>query len=171
MPTMKSICICRGEILSDPSLTTNPQIPHQKMESRACNNHLGQRPFFTKIPRTNRSHPSLVAHLKDMPGDPSWEGRCERIGRAPGASPPSNERGLQGVAGNPHQVLIQRWIPPSSPPLEKVGRSETNELLQRLTNLFIPAEMRGWVIPNCRDPPLKARAFCPSQEGDFRRKQ
>src|SRR5436309_3267210 len=87
------------------------------------------------------------------------------------AAPPSNERGLQGVAGNPHQVLIQRWIPPSSPPLEKVGRSETNELLQRLTNLFIPAEMRGWVIPNCRDPPLKARAFCPSQEGDFRRKQ
>jgi hypothetical protein len=28
---------------------------------------------------------------------------------------------------------------------------------------------QGWVVPNLKDPPLKADAFCPFQEGTFRR--
>ena len=35
--------------------------------------------------------------------------------------PPRTRGDFRGVAGNPHQVLIQQWLPPSSPPLEKGG--------------------------------------------------
>src|SRR5437879_2115846 len=48
--------------------------------------------------------------------------------------PPRTRGDFRGVIGNPHQVLIQQWIPPSSPPLAKGGESENNELLQGLTN-------------------------------------
>ena len=47
--------------------------------------------------------------------------------------PPRTTGGTSaGGAENPHQVLIQQLLPPSSPPLEKGGRSESNELLQGL---------------------------------------
>ena len=61
---------------------------------------------------------------------------------------PLQRGGLQGVAGNPHAVLIQQWLPPSSPPLAKGGRSETNELLQGLTNFFTPSGVQGRVVPD-----------------------
>ena len=36
--------------------------------------------------------------------------------------PPRTRGDFRGVAGNAHQVLIQQWLTPSSPPLEKGGR-------------------------------------------------
>ncbi|PYV40881.1 MAG: hypothetical protein DMG06_18870 [Acidobacteria bacterium] len=35
--------------------------------------------------------------------------------------PPRTRGDFRGVNGNPHQVLIQQWLPPSSPPLKKRG--------------------------------------------------
>src|SRR5438309_1313885 len=35
--------------------------------------------------------------------------------------PPRTRGDFRGVVGNPHQVLIQQWLPPSSPPLKKRG--------------------------------------------------
>ena len=43
--------------------------------------------------------------------------------------PPRTRGDFRGVAGNLHQVWIQQWLPPSSPPLEKGGRSESNGLM------------------------------------------
>src|SRR6266480_335846 len=59
---------------------------------------------------------------------------------------PSNEGDIRGVTGNPHQVLIQQRIPPSSPPLEKGGRSESNALLQGLT---IFSQLQGPFDSSC----------------------
>ena len=39
-------------------------------------------------------------------------GRLEHV-------PPRTRGDFRGVTGNPHQILIPQWIPPSSPPLER----------------------------------------------------
>src|SRR2546427_12851981 len=54
--------------------------------------------------------------------------------------PPRTRGDFRGVAGNPHQVLIQQWLPPSSPPLERGGRSETckdSRILSHLQGLGV----------------------------------
>src|SRR5437867_13313783 len=49
--------------------------------------------------------------------------------------PPRTRGDFRGVTGNPHPVLIQQWLPPSSPPLVQGGdESENNTLLQERTN-------------------------------------
>src|SRR5436309_6602371 len=61
-----------------------------------------------------------------------WRGGVKGIEERLEHVPPRTRGDFRGVTGNPHQVLIQQWIPPSSPPLEKGGRSESNELLRAL---------------------------------------
>ena len=74
--------------------------------------------------------------------------------------PPRTRGDFRGVAGNLHQVWIQQWLPPSSPPLEKGGRSETNELFWRGAAL---------VCPGREKPTPKALwLFSPPKGGFFR---
>ena len=58
--------------------------------------------------------------------------------------PPRTRGDFRGVTGNPHQVLIQnRGYPPQVPPWPRGDESESNELLQGLTNSFIPSGGAG----------------------------
>src|SRR5436190_245894 len=43
---------------------------------------------------------------------------------------------FRGVTGNPHQVLIQQWLPPSSPPLAKGGRVREQRASGRTHEFF-----------------------------------
>ena len=76
-----------------------------------------------------------IFHTIPHPGESgydTWE-RLEHV-------PPRTRGDFRGVAGNPHQVLIQQWLPPSSPPLERGGRSETckdSRILSHLQGLGV----------------------------------
>ena len=50
--------------------------------------------------------------------------------------PPRTRGDFRGVTGNPHQVLIQQWIPPSSPPLAKGGRVREQRASARTHEFF-----------------------------------
>src|SRR5438093_4774348 len=97
---------------------------------------------------------------------PSKE-RCEKIEGVPGTCPPSNEGGLQG---GPHQVLIQQWIPPSSPPWPRGDESENNELLQGLTNFFTPSGgAGGCLVANAVPESRRTPPYAPLDRGDFQK--
>src|SRR5207237_10895232 len=46
----------------------------------------------------------------------------KELGEHPEHVPPRTRGDFRGVTGNPHQVLIQQGLPPSSLPLAKGGR-------------------------------------------------
>ena len=73
-----------------------------------------------------RVFPFLIAALP--------QGRCERIEGALEHVPSRTRGDFRGVAGNPHQVLIQQWLPPSSARLEK-SQEEGN----KKTRLTLPS--------------------------------
>src|SRR3989454_1379355 len=81
---------------------------------------------------------------------------------------PLRTRGdLRGVTGNPHQVLIQQWIPPSSPPLAKGGRVREQRASARTHEFFHTFRGAGVGWPGTGRTHPEGSCLLPLPRGDF----
>src|SRR2546430_15835490 len=83
---------------------------------------------------------------------PPSKGRCERIEETPETCPPPTRGDFRGVTGNPHQVLIQQGLPPSSPPLAKGGRVREQRASPRTHEFFHTFRGAGVSCPEPENP-------------------
>ena len=79
--------------------------------------------------------------------------------------PPRTRGDFRGVTGNPHQVLIQQGLPPSSPPLAKGGRVREQRTSARTHEFFHTFRGAGVGCGEPEDPPRRLTPSAPPWRG------
>ena len=95
-----------------------------------------ERSWCRKLVNTGVSYAAFGGAIEHENGIPlHWSEGVKEL-RELQQVPPRTRGDFRGVVGNPHQVLIQLWLPPSSPPLAKGGRVREQRASARTHEFF-----------------------------------